>query len=44
MDWVADIRGICSIELMHMIKKRQLGVAVEEASLTAAGRFYALAS
>ena len=32
------------IELMHMIKKRQLVVEAEEAGLMAAGRFYALAS
>jgi putative transposase len=35
---------LAGIELMHMIKKRQMVVEVEDEGLTAAEQFYALAS
>jgi putative transposase len=35
---------IAGIELMHMIKKRQLVVEEEDESLTAAEQFYTLAA
>jgi putative transposase len=35
---------LAGIELMHMIKKRQMVVKVEDEGLTAAEQFYALAS
>ena len=35
---------LTGIELMHMIKKRQMAVAVGDEALTAAEQFYALAS
>ena len=35
---------LVGIELMHMIKKRQMGVEAEDEGLTAAEQFYSLAA
>jgi putative transposase len=35
---------LAGIELMHMIKKKQMMVGVEDEGLTAAEQFYALAA
>ena len=35
---------LAGVELMHMIKKRQMGVEAGEEGLTAAEQFYALAA
>ena len=42
--FVAAQDTLVGIELMHMIKKRQLVVAEGEEGLTAAEQFYALAA
>jgi transposase-like protein len=42
--FVAAHRTLVGIELMHMLKKRQLGLNEEEEGLTAAELFYSLAA